>query len=130
MLSGMATARTMLYRIVDGVFVVMHTAEAPHDEEWAQHCHDVARELERIRGVLVYSHGGGPTSKQRGVLRGIVTSINWFLNNRLAAFDPNDLDKALKHIAGNGPPLPSANIAAALHVLGKELSVTLPTWGR
>jgi hypothetical protein len=65
------------------------------------------------------------------VVRGIITSINWFWNNQLAAFDPKDLTGALRYVADSGSVAPRDRVVDALVTLAMELSVQLPkTWPR
>jgi hypothetical protein len=146
---GMGRAHTMAYRFVDDVLVMVHTVTAPSDEEWNDHVQRLARTRTSLRGVMVFTAGGGPTSKQRErlrsavpssipptaimtdspLVRGIITSINWFVNNPLSAFHPDDLQGALRHIARSGPPIDAAKIVGAVRALAEELSVKLPpTW--
>lgn|GEM_PF-5011023 len=99
-----------------------------------------------LRGVLVFTAGGGPTTKQRErlrasvpssippiaimtdsvLVRGIITSINWFVNNPLSAFEHQDLEGALRHIARGGASVDAAKIVSTVHLLAKELSVKVP----
>ena len=143
----MGRAHTMMYRYVDGIYVMVHTVTAPGDEEWNQHCKDLEAVHTSLRGVLIFTAGGGPTSKQRerlrsavpsslpptaimtdsALVRGIVTSINWFVNNPALAFDHQDLEGALRHIARGGATIDAAKLVSTLRVLAKELSVKLPT---
>lgn len=142
----MHAAPTMLYRCVDGTLVVLHTAQNPREDEWAEHCRFVESEFSRIRGVLVLSDGGGPNTKQRGMLRnvvkeaaprtaimtdsaivrGIITSLKWFASDRFAAFARDDLQGALRHIAASGPSIDAGAVLATLSALARELAVELP----
>lgn len=142
----MGLGSTMLYRFQDGILVMMSTSKTPSDEEWTRHCQDLTRERPHLRGVLVYTAGGGPTSKQReqlrvavgaslpptaimtdsAMVRGIITSINWFLNNPLTAFPHRDLEGALRHVASGGAVFDPAKVMGTLRMFAKELSVTLP----
>jgi hypothetical protein len=145
----MNRGHTMVYRYVDGIYVMVHTVTAPSDDEWNQHCKELETVHASLRGVLVFTAGGGPTSKQRerlrssvpssipptaimtdsALVRGIITSINWFVNNPLSAFEPQNLDGALRHIARGGAPIDAAKIVSTVRVLAKELGVKLPkTW--
>lgn len=146
MLKEVDGARTMLSRCVDGVFVVVHTAQPPDAQAWTAHCKALERELTRVRGMLVFTAGGGPSSKQRGelhnamrdapaarvaimndsaIVRGIVTSLNWFANNQMAAFPQDDLEGALRYVLG-GDALTALKIRATLLGMAKELGVTVP----
>lgn len=143
----MGRGHTMVYRYVDGVYVMVHTVTAPSDEEWNQHCKELETVHASLRGVLVFTAGGGPTTKQRerlrisvpssipptaimtdsALVRGIITSINWFVNNPLSAFDHQDLEGALRHLARDGAAIDAAKLVSTMQMLAKELSVKLPT---
>jgi hypothetical protein len=137
----------MMHRYVDGIYVMVHTVTAPSDDEWNQHCKELETVHASLRGVLVFTAGGGPTAKQRErlrssvpssmpptaimtdsvLVRGTIMSINWFVNNPLSAFDHQDLEGALRYIARGGATIDAAKIASTVQVLAKELSVKLPT---
>src|SRR5262245_14002748 len=96
---------SMLWTYADGVLVVVHTAQVPTDDAWNAHCALIERVRRELRAVVVYADGGGPSSKQRQemrralqgaippvailtnsvLVRGIVTSLNWFLSNHMVA---------------------------------------------
>jgi hypothetical protein len=137
----------MLFEYVDHIFVGVHTSEDPRDEEWERHCQNIEREGKTLRGLLVYTEGGGPTARHRkrlqrtfenlvipptailtdsAMVRGIITSINWFADNQLAAFAPKDLSGALRYIARDGPALDTDKIVAMLARLAERLSVKVP----
>lgn len=105
---------------LDDIVVGVHTSEAPTDPDWAAWLDATRRGLE-INGsvrVLVYSLGGGPTSKQRSEVnelfkdrpqrvavmlnsrfaRGAVTALSWF-NPQIRAFDVEQFDDACDHLA-------------------------------
>ncbi|HTU59705.1 MAG TPA: hypothetical protein VMF89_14740 [Polyangiales bacterium] len=143
----MGRAHTMVYRFVDGICIMVNTVTAPSDDEWNHHCKELETVHASLRGVLVFTAGGGPTSKQRerlraavpssipptaimtdsALVRGIITSINWFVNNPLSAFDHDDLKGALRHIARGGATVDPAKVVGTLRELANELSVKLPT---
>lgn len=138
---------TMLYRYVDRIFILVHTQQEPSDREWRAYCASLEQFHEDVRGVLVYTDGGGPSGKQRQQMRialhgqpggrgailtnsawarGIITALNWFLSNRLAAFEPHDIDGALHYLTPPGESLKRDDIVKVLSVLASQLSVRLP----
>ncbi len=105
---------------LDGTVIGVHTSEAPTDEDWVAWLAATRRALDghgSVR-VLVYSMGGGPTSKQRSevnelfkerpqrvavmlnsrIARGAVTALSWF-NPEIRAFDLEQFDDACGHLA-------------------------------
>lgn len=137
----------MLFEYVSGVFVGVHTTEAPGDEEWLAHCRNLERERAAVLGVVVFTKGGGPSTAQRrqmrvamhdsrapltailtssALVRGIITSLNWFADNRLQAFEPNDLAGAVRYLASEGAPIDGQRIAQTLISLAQRLTVELP----
>lgn len=138
---------TMLYRYVDCILVGVHTSDNPREREWRQHCASLERLHHEMRGVLVYTDGGGPTGKQCQQLRlalhehasppaailtssawvrGVISSLNWFLADQVAAFEPTDLDGALRYLARPDQRLLRDEIVQVLGVLATQLSVHLP----
>lgn len=115
----------MAYHYVDRVMLLAHTAQNPGEAEWEGYCALMAEVRGELRGVLVYTLGGGPNSKQReqcrvaiennpsgaaimcgsAVVRGIITSLNWFLDNRLMAFSLHDFEGALRYVERTAGPL-------------------------
>lgn len=137
----------MLFDFRDGIFVGVHTAEKPTSEEWRQHCSVIERERQATRGVLVFTLGGGPTTQQRHemraalhevpapptailtaspLVRGIITSLNWFLSNQVKAFEPAEIDRALKYLATGNAAIDRARVFETLSGLASRLSVELP----
>ena len=97
--------------------VVVHSSRAPSDAEWDAYLGKLGDWLPGLRGGLIVSDGGGPTSSQRRALkkllvektrynasfalispsmmaRGIVLAINLF-TPYIRAFRPEDIDQAL-----------------------------------
>lgn len=139
---------SMLFSFVDGVFVGVHTKDAPSAQDWRKHCLEIERRRNETRGVLVFTLGGGPSSKQReqmrdalhelkppptailtgsGLVRGIVTALNWFFGGQqIAAFEPDRLHDALHYLEKNGASASQAQIQATLSQLAATLGVELP----
>lgn len=108
--------------VVAQYVVIVHDRKPPQEAEWQRWLEMYQRALPELRGVLVYSLGGGPDAAQRGalieltkgwgqgpptaivtgsvVMRGLVTALHWFLpaHLRAAMFAPGDLEHALDHL--------------------------------
>ena len=126
----MSAPRTMAFARHHRSYVVtVHSARAPSDAEWGAYLRDTGEYLPELRGVLIVTDGGGPTSSQRRSLkklfeeqphfnaffavisssllaRGIVLAINLF-NPYIRAFRPEDIDRALKFLRVPEPERPS-----------------------
>jgi hypothetical protein len=143
----MTVSVTMRFAYVHRIFVGVHTPRNPSDEEWQRHCSHIERMRHDNQGVVVYTQGGGPTSTQRqrmrqalretpapptailtesAFIRGAITSLNWFLGNQVAAFEPAELARALTYLKLDGEPLAREEIVRALVSLASELQVQLP----
>lgn len=128
----------MAYRVVHGVFCVVHGATNPTDEEWEAYLKYYLANERQCARTLVVTQGGGPSAKQRGdtakviqssptrvaivststLVRGIATALSWF-NKRVQAFSGNEMDAALKYLE-----VPQANTIPLLAEL-KKLQVTI-----
>jgi hypothetical protein len=108
---------TLRYERSGQTLVIVHTSEAPSDEDWDSW-------LERMgqfdyENILIVSRGGGPTARQRRKTNkfwlgkkvpkfalvtnsrfviGIVRAFNWFLDDQLRPFHPDDYGQALDYI--------------------------------
>jgi hypothetical protein len=137
------------FRFCKGFFVGVHTSQEPSREAWSAHCLEAERRCKEVKGVLVYTDGGGPDSRQREELRrafagkspitaivtasasarGIVTGLNWFFREpRIKAFSPQDLEGALEYL-GQAGPVPRGEVLHTLEALAAELGVELPFVG-
>jgi hypothetical protein len=108
----------MHWRIIPGaVAIVVHTDDAPADDDWDAYIADVVKNVADINGVLVYSDKVGPSAPQRArshtafvstgrsletvimtgsrVVRGIVTALNWAVDGKVKAFSTHDFDPAI-----------------------------------
>ena len=130
---------TMRYAPEGAVFVTVHGAEPPSDEEWTRYLEVSKQHLGSVRASLIVTDGGGPNSRQRALLterypefgpvpvavvsdspltRGIVTALHW-LGKNIRAFRPRDLAGAFTYLS---VPVPERE--ALLHrvaVLRSEL---------
>lgn len=107
----------MAYRVVHGVFCVVHSATNPSEEEWKAYLDYYLANERHCTRTLVLTQGGGPNAKQRGdtakviqssptrvaivtkstLVRGIATALSWF-NKRVQAFGVNEMDAALRYL--------------------------------
>jgi hypothetical protein len=105
--------QTLGVGMAHGIMVIAHGKKAPSREDWAALCEAIATEHTLARGQLVVSRGGVPDAAQRraaiavltpgfvappiaviadqAVIRGVVTVLNWFLNDAHKAFKPSDV---------------------------------------
>lgn len=117
----MADKRTFHYDIAGNAHVAVHGTVAPGDEEWQAYLDDILDRVHECRGVIVNTTGGGPTAAQRRastehwnrygstprmaimtvspVVRGMVTTLSWFLGTNIRAFPIDGFDDAGKHLA-------------------------------
>ncbi|MFT3924470.1 MAG: hypothetical protein QM778_18170 [Myxococcales bacterium] len=140
---------TMIFRHVDGVWVGVHTAEPPTVDEWTALCGEVAHLRRETRGVIIYTEGGGPDSKQRELLRAalqntpqhvavlthssvvrlISTTLNWLFGRQtICAFAPSDLDGALAFLAQHDGALPRATVVEVMGDSTLQLGLKPPPW--
>lgn len=108
---------TLKYDKSGQTLVIVHTSEAPSDEDWNGWLERMG-ELD-YENILIVSRGGGPTASQRRKTNkfwvgktvpkfalvttsrfviGIVKAFNWFLDDQLKPFHPNDFEQALDYI--------------------------------
>lgn len=97
---------------------LVHSQRNPKDEEWSRYLADLHRWVSVVRGVLVVSEGGGPTSGQRRAMhetfrltntmmtaviteslfaRGVVLAMNLW-NPAIRAFSPVTIERGLDYI--------------------------------
>jgi hypothetical protein len=141
----------MLFRYVDRVVVMVHTTAAPDVASWHQYCAAILHFRSEARGVLVFTQGGGPNSKQREemrlalgdrpsppvaimtsspIVRSIITSLNWFFGQSVAAFAQDDLTGPLRHLSSAGHTPSGELLLRTLSALAGELGVQLPATTR
>jgi len=146
-MSVMPKTQSMLFKLVDGVLVGIHTHVAPSAQEWRTHCQWIEQIRFEVRAVLVFTQGGGPTSAQRSemraamhelsppptailthsaIARGIVTAFNWiFGGQQYAAFEPQLLQSALRFIERGGLRVDATAIRDTLHAMAEALHVDM-----
>lgn len=112
----------MHYAAEGRVFVTVHGAEPPSDEEWQRYLEVCKANFAGLSGNLIVTDGGGPNGPQRALLaerypefapvpvavvsdspmtRGIVTALRWFGKN-IRAFRPTDLAGAFEYLGVPG----------------------------
>jgi hypothetical protein len=133
---------------VGGIAVIVHDSETPSDEEWASWVSEYRITAAKLKGVLVYSLGGGPNGKQRSeftpifseldhipptcivtssvAMRGIVTAIRWFVpqSRHVKIYPLADLDRALADL-GLAQDV-RAEVTRSVHAHLKTLGVAAP----
>jgi hypothetical protein len=112
---------SMAFRIVNGVCVVVHSAETASDTEWDHYIDTLSRRAAEVQGVVVLTYGGTPTGPQRersfkawlsiphrpnfavltnsSFARAVVNAMSWVLRQRIKAFDETDIDGAFAYLA-------------------------------
>lgn len=108
----------MHWRIIPGAIVVLvHSEQEPSDEDFEAYLADVVKNIDQIKGGLVYSEKVGPSAHQRArsnavlgpmgkdfeaaimtgsrLVRGIVTALNWAVDGKVKAFSTQDFDGAV-----------------------------------
>ena len=125
---------TFLSGNAGNVRVCVHGAKAPLDKEWHAYVDDLAVNGKGLKGILVYTAGGGPNAAQRKylaelwtrrgselpvalmspstVVRGMVTALNWVLPKPIRTFNPDHPDEAVRFLK-----LDAAESRAALATL-------------
>jgi hypothetical protein len=114
--------RSMVFRIVGDVHIVVAGTQPPTNEDWDRYLEAVKAEEKKLADfrkmrTLVFSDGGGPNATQRkavseflkgrttpvaivtgsAVMRGIVTALSWF-NSGTKAFSPDQVALALEFL--------------------------------
>lgn len=111
---GVRLMKTMAWKVIDRLFVVVYGESDPTDDEWVSFLKDIERHgIDRTMHLTVTT-GGGPNETQRRYLnelldgrpvpvavltnstaiRGMITALSLF-NRKIAAFPPNGLRDAL-----------------------------------
>ena len=129
-------ATTMHYS-AGPVYVTVHGAEPPSDEEWLRYLETGKADFAGVRASLIITEGGGPNGHQRALLmerypefaplpvaivsdspmtRGIVTALRW-LGKNIRAFRPTDLVGAFEYLG-----VPASEREALLHRVARVRS--------
>ncbi len=119
----MTEKRTFVYGTSGNAHIAVHGTVAPSDEEWQAYLDDIIGHVNEIRGVIVNTAGGGPSAAQRRiatvhwnrhgstprmaimtaspVVRGMVTTLSWFLGTNVRAFAVDRFADAGEHLGLN-----------------------------
>lgn len=132
--------KTMAHTMVGDIQVIVHREEPPSNEEWDTCLEETRRNAERVRGLLVFTLGGGPSALQRKkareitngvdlkaailtssvVVRGIVTAFHLFSSERyMQTFEPDDFEGAFRHL--QVPPSGQEPLRKAVARLRQEI---------
>jgi len=132
--------KTMAFRRLGDLFVVVHTAALPRDDEWDAYFEALSRLDPMKTRNLVFTRGGGPNADQRARVkallngrtslvsviteslwvRTIVKVLQWD-NPQMRVFSPDEMDEAYRHLQ-----LTPAEIEAAsreMAAMRRELGV-------
>lgn len=112
--------RTMVWKMVEGIHVAVHSSEIPTDEDWDAYIQDIAKNLPEMIGLIVDPHpsGGNLTTNQRKAIsrfwkaqsktvplavvtptkltKILVTAFTWMMGERIRAF--LTVNEALEHL--------------------------------
>lgn len=111
---------TLAIGLMHRILVLAHGRSAPSKEDWMRACEAIGENHDRARGQLVLSLGGAPDAAQRKmaidrlppgfvtppvavisdalIVRGVITALNWLLNDSHRAFRPTDVDGVAAHL--------------------------------
>lgn len=125
------------------LLILVHTKDAPENDEWKEYVESARKWRQEIQGFLVVSDGGGPNTMQRAELdeaidiehhpgktavvtisriaRGIVTAISWF-SPGIKAFGTNQMSQAIEYL-GTPPPEVEA-VVVEVNRLKKSLGIS------
>ena len=115
--SAMTPSKTMAFRRLGDLFVVVHTATPPHDDEWGAYF-EALTPLDPLKTRnLVFTRGGGPNAEQRTRMKvllngrttlcSVVTESLWIRtlvkvhqwdNPQMRVFSPDEMNEAYRHI--------------------------------
>lgn len=136
----------MAFAYVEGILLAVHPVANPTDEDWELYVRFCQQLPKSCRRTLAVTAGGGPNAGQRklmqerylraflgdkvnpmkvavvtnsGMVRGIVTALNWF-NPNTSAFNSDAIDDALRYL-GVTDSGAMARISIELRKLQKEV---------
>lgn len=111
-------AQTMLFEVLRGILVGVHSTEAPSDSDWDAWNAFAVANAKDYRAILVFTDGAGPNGVQRAktakvqelmplptaivtasaLARGIVTALAWMGKN-IRAFSPEQVHEAFGYLS-------------------------------
>jgi hypothetical protein len=132
----------MVHEVFGDFLLVLHTDNLPSDDEWRSYINSIAKMPTRVR-QLVFTDGGGPTSKQRAelnevlrsklntgsvissnrMIRYVVAAVNWLGAHNVRSFAPNELKNAMQYIGVTDEEVP--RLLTRLAALAVKLSCPL-----
>ncbi len=109
--------KTMTFKLIDRLFIVVYGAEEVTDEEWTSYLEVVESHGIDRTTQLIFTDGGGPNAAQcmylnnllagrsppvavvsaSAEIRGVVTALSWF-NRKIRAFSPSGLREAIAYL--------------------------------
>ncbi|MEO8874054.1 MAG: hypothetical protein ABI461_00580 [Polyangiaceae bacterium] len=111
---------TVSVGMLSRVLVIVHGKKNPSSEDWVQVCAHIHNNLNVVRGLLVTTSGSAPNAAQRKagldlvpknyepppaavlttalMVRGVLTALNWFLNDTHRAFRPDNVAGVAAHL--------------------------------
>ena len=116
------TDEAMRSVVVGGLFVILHPNSSVSREEWDEHQSFFESQCKLLRGMFVYTLGGGPNAGQRReiqrifgqlpdfssavvtpsvLVRSIVTAINFFRTDRFKMFAPTEMNEAFAYVSAS-----------------------------
>ena len=136
--------RTFRWGNAGNVRVCVHGSKDPFDDEWHAYVDDFAVSGDRLKGILIYTAGGGPNAAQRKyltamwtrrgsmlpialmspstIVRGIVTALNWVLPKPIRTFPPEQPEEAFRFLQLDAAE--SRIVLAKLDELRNALGIT------
>ncbi len=133
--------KTMAYRLVGEISLLVHSTRAPSDHEYDGYLEFIATLPPQIRRSMVVTPGPGPNARQRAktnevlkarkqmdakvavvtdstMVRGIVTALSWF-NREIRVFSMAKIHDALRYLNAN--PEEASRLLIQLRMMQAEL---------
>jgi hypothetical protein len=107
-------------KVIYGTHLLVHTTMPPSEEEWTTNLHTISQHHDVIKGILVYTMGGGPNAVQRSlynqtieklglkpkvaimsgsaIVRGIMTAFNWAQGGLMKMFPLDGVQHACDYL--------------------------------
>ena len=136
--------KNIRFKNVCGTHVLVHTSDPPTDADWTENMAGLVQRPSELRGIFVYTMGGGPNAGQRSiynvtlerlgmkpkvavlsgstVVRGIMTAFNWIQGGTMKLFSLGDLAPACDYL-GVSSLFEQRAIEAQVEVFKRELGI-------
>jgi hypothetical protein len=130
-------------KLVYGAHLLVHNEVPPDDEEWAFNLSAILENKKEIKGIFVYTMGGGPNAVQRSsynnalekagikpkvavlsgsaVVRGILTAFNWVQGGTMRLFPLDGVGPACDYLGLSG--LEQTAVSTELQKFKSELGI-------